>query len=675
MDNPLLTQTHLPTFSKIQPKHVLPALQSVLAENRAAIDTILAQTGDYSWENLVLPMAELDDRLNRLWSPVSHLHNVQDSDELREVYDQGLSLLTEYRTEVGQNEALNTAYQAVKDSAEFGKLDHAQQRVIDNALRQFHLAGVDLAAEQKDRCKQIMQQLSQLSSKFGQNVLDATHGWKKQITDETVLTGLPDSVKALLKQNAQQEEIDGWLITLDMPCYQPVMTYADDRELRQELYAAFVSRASDQGDSQWDNSDIMQQIMILRQEMAKLLNFDNYAELSVYQKMADSPDKVLEFLDDLAGKSKPFALSELEQVKAFAEQQNELQDFSQADLWYYSEQLKQHQYAISQEQLRPYFPLPQVTQGMFDIVQRLYGITIKAKDDVDVWHQDVTFYQVHDEKGHLRGQFYLDPYARQKKRGGAWMDECVIRKKQGDNIQYPVAYLACNFTPPIDGQPSLLTHNEVTTLFHEFGHGLHHLLTQVDYSPVSGINGVEWDAVELPSQFMENWCWEKLGLDLFAKHFETGEVLPEALFNKLYAAKNFQAGLFMLRQLEFALFDFRLHKEYQAYTDIQALLNTVREQVSVLSPPEYNRFQHSFAHIFAGGYAAGYYSYKWAEVLAADAFSVFEEQGIFDRESGQAFMCNILEKGGSQGAMDLFVAFRGREPKVDALLNKLAATV
>jgi oligopeptidase A len=442
--------------------------------------------------------------------------------------------------------------------------------------------------------------------------------------------------------------------------------------LRQELYKAFVTRASEQNDAQWDNSSIMREIMDLRQELAKLLDFDNYAELSVYQKMADSPDKVLEFLYDLAEKSKPFALAELKQVTEFAQQRDGLQDFSPADLWYYSEKVKQQQYAISQEELRPYFPLPQVIKGMFGIVQRLYGITIEAKTDVDVWHKDVTFYQVHDENGNLRGQFYLDPYARQKKRGGAWMDECVVRKKVDDKIQYPVAYLACNFTPPVDGQPSLLTHNEVTTLFHEFGHGLHHLLTQVDYSPISGINGVEWDAVELPSQFMEKWCGEKLGLDLFAKHFETGEALPDDLFHKLYAAKNFQAGLFMLRQLEFALFDLRLHKEYQADTDIQVLLNNVREQVSVLPAPEYNRFQHSFSHIFAGGYGAGYYSYKWAEVLAADAFSLFEEQGIFNRESGQAFMRNILEKGGSQGAMDLFVAFRGREPKVDALLKKLA---
>ncbi|MCV6638496.1 oligopeptidase A [Candidatus Albibeggiatoa sp. nov. NOAA] len=673
MDNPLLSQTHLPAFSQIKPEHVLPALETVLADNRAAIESILSQTAAYSWENLVLPMAELDDRLQRLWSPVSHLHNVQDSDELREVYDQGLGLITAYQAEVGQNAALNQAYKAVKDSDDFEQLDYAQQKVVTNMLRQFHLAGVDLPDAQKARCKEIMQQLSQLSSKFGQNVLDATHAWKKHITDEADLQGLPDSVKALLKQNAQQAELEGWVITLDMPCYQPVLTYADNRELRQELYQAFVTRASEFNDGQWDNSGIMQQIMTLRQELAELLHFDNYAALSVYQKMADSPDKVLEFLDDLAEKSKPFALTELEQVKAFAQENDGLQDFTQADLWYYSEKLKQAQYDISQEALRPYFALPQVTQGMFDIVQRLYGITIQARDDVDVWHEDVTFYEIHDENGELRGQFYLDPYARQKKRGGAWMDECVIRKKVGESIQYPVAYLACNFTPPVDGQPSLLTHNEVTTLFHEFGHGLHHMLTQVDYSPVSGINGVEWDAVELPSQFMENWCWEKPALDLFAKHVETGENLPDTLFEKLNAAKNFQAGLFMLRQLEFGLFDFRLHKEFSADTDIQALLNSVREQVSVLPPPEFNRFQHSFAHIFAGGYAAGYYSYKWAEVLAADAFSLFEEQGIFNRETGQSFMQNVLERGGSKGAMDLFIAFRGREPKVDALLSKLVA--
>lgn len=672
MDNPLLTQNYLPAFSKIQPEHVLPALQQVLDENRTTIKQCLSQAS-YSWENVVQMMAESEDRLNRLWSPISQLYNVQDSDALREVYDKGLELLTEYQTEVGQNEKLYQAYQAVKDSAEFAQLDIAQQRVVENALRQFHLAGVDLPVEQKTRCKQIMQQLSQLGSKFGQNVLDATHAWKKHITDETLLTGLPDSVKGLLKQNAQQEELDGWLLTLDMPCYQPVMTYADSRELRQELYKAFSIRASELDDEKWDNSAIMQQTMTLRQELAKLLGFDNYAALSIYQKMADSPDKVLEFLFDLAEKSKPFALLELEQVKNFAQQRDGLTDFTQADLWYYAEKLKQHQYALSQEELRPYFPFSQVVQGMFDIVQRLYGLTIQAKDGIDVWHQDVTFYEIHDEKGNLRGQFYLDPYARQKKRGGAWMGECVNRKKINDDIQYPVAFLVCNFTPPVDGKPSLLTHNEVTTLFHEFGHGLHHLLTQVDYSPVSGINGVEWDAVELPSQFMENWCWERPALDLFTKHYETGEVLPEDLFNKLYAVKNFQAGLLMLRQLEFALFDFRLHNEYEKGLDIQALLDSVREQVSVLPPVTFNRFQHSFTHIFAGGYAAGYYSYKWAEVLAADAFSLFKQQGIFNREIGQAFMHNILEKGGSQGAMDLFIAFCGREPKVDALLDKLAS--
>jgi oligopeptidase A len=672
MDNPLLMQNHLPSFTKIQPEHILPALKQVLDENRATIKQCLSQSS-YNWQNTVQTMAELEDRLNRLWSPISHLHNVQDSDALREVYDKGLEWLTEYQTEVGQNEQLYQAYQSIKDSVEFTQLNIAQQRVIDNALRQFHLAGVDLPAEQKTRCKQIMQQLSQLGSKFGQNVLDATHAWKKHITNETLLAGLPDSVKSLLKQNAQQEGLDGWLLTLDMPCYQPVMTYADSRELRQELYKAFSIRASELHDEKWDNSAVMQETMALRQELAKLLGFDNYAALSVYQKMADSPEKVLEFLFDLAEKSKPFALSELEQVRNFAQQRDGLTDFSQADLWYYAEKLKQHQYALSQEELRPYFPFSQVVQGMFDIVQRLYGVTIKAKDGIDIWHRDVTFYEIHDKNGNLRGQFYLDPYARQKKRGGAWMGECVNRKKLNDDIQYPVAFLACNFTPPVDGKPSLLTHNEVITLFHEFGHGLHHLLTQVDYSPVSGINGVEWDAVELPSQFMENWCWEKPALDLFAKHYETGEVLPEDLFNKLYAVKNFQAGLLMLRQLEFALFDFRLHKEYEKGLDIQALLNSVREQVSVLPPPDFNRFQHSFSHVFAGGYAAGYYSYKWAEVLAADAFSLFKQQGIFNREIGQAFMHNILEKGGSQGAMDLFVAFCGREPKVDALLDKLAS--
>ncbi len=672
MDNPLLIKTDLPAFSQIKPEHILPALETVLAENRTQIETLLAQSS-YSWDNLVLPMSEIADRLNRLWSPISHLHSVRDNDALREVYDKSLLLLTEYNSELGQNETLNRAYKAIKNSVEFAQLDNAQQKIINDALRSFHLSGVDLPAEQKARCKQITHQSSQLSSKFSQNVLDATDGWKKHITEQSELAGLPDSVKGLLKQNAQQAQLDGWLITLDMPSYLPIMTYADNRALRLEVYKAFVTRASEF--DQWDNSSIMQEIMDLRQEYAKLIGFDNYAELSLYEKMAESTDKVLEFLNNLAEKSKPFALKELAQVKTFAQQYDGLTDFTQADLWYYSEKLKQQHYQISQEELRPYFPLPQVIQGMFDIVQRLYGIIITAKNDVDVWHQDVTFYQIHDENGDLRGQFYLDPYARQKKRGGAWMDQCVIRKKINGIIQHPVAYLVCNFTPPVDGKPSLLTHTELITLFHEFGHGLHHLLTQVDYMPVSGINGVEWDAVELPSQLMENWCWEKPALDLFAKHFETGEILPESLFDKLYTMKNFQSGLLMLRQLEFALFDLQLHKQYQSDTDIQALLDNVREQVSVLPLAEFNRFQHSFLHIFAGGYAAGYYSYKWAEVLAADAFSLFKQNGIFNRETGLAFMHNILEKGGSQSAMDLFIAFRGREPKIDALLSKLATAM
>lgn len=671
MNNPLLQQTNLPAFSQIKPEHVLPALKQVLAENRQLIVTILAITDGYTWDNFIVPLMQADERLDKLWSPIGHLHGVQDSAELRPVYTEALDLITEYNTEIGQNTALYQVYQAIRDNPDFSNWLPERKRIVENSLKNFHLSGVDLPPGEKTCCKEIMQQLSQLGTKFSQNLLDATQAWGKLITDKQQLVGLPDSAYELLAQNAVQKQQVGWLISLDMPSYQAVMTYADDRILRQELYQAFVTRAAENSTyPQYDNSAIMQQIMQLRQELAKLLGFANYAELSLYQKMAESPQQVLDFLQHLADKSKPYAIDELAEIKQYALELHSITDFGVADLWYYAEKLRQHKYDISQEQLRPYFPLAQVIQGLFEIVKRLYGIKIKPIDNIDVWHKDVSFYEIYDEQDNLRGQFYLDPYARQGKRGGAWMDECLIRKNLGEQTQYPVAYLVCNFTPPVENKPSLLTHNEITTLFHEFGHGLHHLLTIIDYPPIACIRGVEWDAVELPSQFMENWCWEKPALDLCAKHYITADKLPDDLFHKLLSAKQFQAGLLMLRQLEFALFDFRLHQEYEPGYDIQELINQVRQQIAVLLPPNFNRFQHSFAHIFAGGYAAGYYSYKWAEVLAADAFSLFEQDGIFNRDNGRAFMQNILELGGSQPAMDLFIAFRGRKPSIEPLLKK-----
>ena len=671
MHNPLLTLQDLPPFSQIQPEHIVPAITQLLNDNRAAIQHLLITAQPPTWNNLIQPLNELNDKLSRVWSPIGHLHGVADSEALREPYNQAVAMKSEYHTEIGQNQVLYTAYQTIANSAEFAQLEPAQQQIIRNELRDFRLSGIQLPPDQQVRCKAIYQRLSKLSTEFSEHVLDATHGWKKHITDENLLAGLPNSIKGLAQQNAQQEQLPGWLFTLDLPCYLPVMNYADNRELRQEMYEAFVTRASDQGVNagKWDNSAIIQEILALRHELATLLEFNNYAEFSLYTKMADSPKQVIDFLLDLAKRARPYAEKDLQELHTFAKQQFGVENLAMWDIPYYSEKLRQHDYDISQEMLRPYFPLPKVLSGLFEVIKRLFGMSIQAHPNVDVWHEEVQFFDICDSTGALRGQFYLDLYARKGKRGGAWMDECVTRKKTVEGVQIPVAYLVCNFTPPVDKQPSLLTHHEVTTLFHEFGHGLHHLLTQVDYAPVAGINGVLWDAVELPSQILENWCWEKQALDEMAAHYETAEPLPESLFAKMTAAKNFQSGLFLLRQLEFAIFDLRVHAEYYPNMDVQALLDQVRQQIAVLIPPSFNRFQHSFTHIFAGGYAAGYYSYKWAEVLAADAFAKFEENGIFDQKTGQAFLHCILEQGGSRHPMELFVAFRGREPQIDALLR------
>ncbi len=671
MSNPLLNMQGLPPFSQIKPEYIVPALEQVLNDNRAQIAQLLKTSTPYTWDNFIQPLNELNDRLNRIWSPIGHLHGVADSEQLRQAYNACLPMLSNYRSEIGQNKDLYTAYQTIANSPAFVDLEPAQQQIIKNELRDFHLAGVDLPADQQARYKEIQHRLSQLSTQFSENLLDATHAWQKHITDETLLAGLPESVCTLAKQQAQQKQLTGWVLTLDWPCYQPVLNYADNRELRYEMYEAYMTRASDQGPhaGQWDNSAIMTEILALRHELALLLGFTHYAEYSLSTKMAETPQQVLNFLTDLAHRTKPVAEQELAQLRTFTQEHYGLDTLEMWDVPYYSEKLREHLYEISQESLRPYFPLSKVLDGLFGVVQRLYGLTIQQQYEIDTWHPDVQFFSIYDETGELRGQFYLDVFARRGKRGGAWMDECIVRHRTSKGLQLPVAYLVGNFTPPVDNQPTRLTHQEVLTLFHEFGHGLHHLLTQVDYAQVAGINGVAWDAVELPSQFMENWCWEREALDLFAAHYQTGETLPTELFTKMRAAKNFQAGLFMLRQLELALFDFRLHTEYTPDLNIQTLLNEVRQQIAVLFPPAFNRFQHGFAHIFSGGYAAGYYSYKWAEVLSADAFALFKEQGIFDRKTGQRFLQIILERGGSQEPMKLFIAFRGREPNIDALLK------
>ena len=679
MSNPLLQNSVLPLFSHIKPEHVEPAIDQLLAEARTLVEQHLQAATEYTWENLVEPIEDAEDRLSKAWSPVSHMNSVVNSDALREAYNACLPKLSEYSTEMGQNERLFNAYQFIANSDAYAALDTAQQKIIQNALRDFRLSGIDLDAEKKQRYKEISQELSQLASKYEENLMDATNAWSKLIRDEDDLAGLPKSALAVARQTAESQDEEGWMITLQFPSYSAVMTYADNRELRREHYEAFATRASDQGPHAglYDNSEIMEKTLALRHEKALLLGFNNYAELSLAKKMAEKPDDVIGFLEDLADRSWRQARKDLVELRQFAKQHYGVSDLQPWDISYYSEKMRQHYYQLSQEAVKAYFPITRVLPGLFAVVERLFGLNISEITGFDSWHPDVRFFEIHDQHGQLRGQFYTDLYARTKKRGGAWMDDCVSRKKTDDHIQTPVAYLTCNFTPPAGNDPALLTHDEVTTLFHEFGHGLHHMLTQVDHLGVSGINGVEWDAVELPSQFMENWCWEKEALDLISGHYQTGEPLPEELFSKMLAARNFQSGMMMVRQLEFSLFDFRIHRDYDPKKGdrIYQTLEQVRDMVAVIKPPKFNRFAHSFSHIFAGGYAAGYYSYKWAEVLSSDAFSLFEEKGIFDQETGSSFLANILEKGGSENAMDLFVRFRGRKPTIDALLrhNGIAA--
>lgn len=671
MTNPLLEQAGLPLFSKIKPEHVEPAIDQLLADNRRRIDDLLDNAEQPSWDNLVEPIEEWEDHLERVWSPISHMNAVTNSEELRAAYNACLPKLSDYGTEMGHNERLFLAYKAVAEHAK--DLDDAQRKVLDNALRDFHLSGVDLAPDKKQRFKEISQELSSLTSKFSENVLDASNAWSKQIDDAEALAGLPQSAVDLAKHTAEQRDEKGWLLTLDFPSFFPVMTYADDAALRREVYQAYQTRASDQGPhaGQFDNSDAMERILALRYEQSQLLGFANYAERSLARKMARSTDEVMHFLHDLAARSKPQAEREFAELRAFAAQEYAADELEPWDVAYYSEKLRQHRHSISQEEVKPYFPAPRVIAGMFEVVGRLYGVDFHEVGGIETWHPDVRFYEIRDLDGSLRGQFYFDLYARQNKRGGAWMGDCQTRMKTRSVEQIPVAYMVCNFSPPVGDRPALLTHDEVETLFHEFGHGLHHMLTRVDYAAIAGISGVAWDAVELPSQFMENFCWEREALDLFAAHFESGERIPDDLYRRMIAAKNFQSGMTMVRQLEFALFDFRIHREYDPERGgrVYEILDEVRDEVAVFRPPAWSRFAHAFSHIFAGGYAAGYYSYKWAEVLSADAFSLFEENGIFDQSTGRSFLNNILEQGGSKDAMELFVAFRGREPQIDALLR------
>ncbi|MEZ9168652.1 oligopeptidase A [Vibrio cyclitrophicus] len=674
MSNPLLTFTDLPPFSQIKPEHVKPAVEQVIEACRNKIEQVLEGNTSPSWDNLVAPIEEVDDRLGRIWSPVSHMNSVVNSDELREAYESCLLVLSEYGTWVGQHKGLFEAYKAIKASEAFSALNRAQQKTITDALRDFELSGIGLPADEQHRYGEISKRQSELGSQFSNNVLDATMGWSKQVTDVAELAGMPESALAAAQAAAQAKELEGYLLTLDIPSYLPVMTYCDNQALRKELYEAYVTRASDRGPNagKWDNTEIITEQLKLRHEIARMLGFSTYSEKSLSTKMAETPDQVLGFLNDLAVKAKPQGEREVEELRQFAEKEFGVSELNLWDIAYYSEKQKQNLFEISDEELRPYFPESNVVSGLFEVLNRVFGMSVTEREGVDTWHESVRFFDIFDATGTLRGSFYLDLYAREHKRGGAWMDDCRGRRiTESGELQTPVAYLTCNFNKPVGDKPALFTHDEVVTLFHEFGHGIHHMLTQVDAGAVSGINGVPWDAVELPSQFLENWCWEEEALSFISGHFETGEALPKEMLEKMLAAKNFQSAMFILRQLELGLFDFTLHTEYDPEVGARVLetLADVKSKVSVLPSLDWNRFSHSFGHIFAGGYSAGYYSYLWAEVLSADAFSAFEEEGIFNTETGNRFLNNILEMGGSEEPMELFKRFRGREPQIDAMLR------
>lgn len=675
MTNPLLAPFTLPPFSEILPEHVAPAITGVLDACRTQTESVVAQGAPYTWDNLCQPLAEADERLNRVFSPVSHLNAVKNSPPLRAAWEQVLPLLSGYSTWLGQHQGLYQAYRDLRDGEHYAGLDIARKKVVDNALRDFELSGIGLAAEKQQRYGEIVARLSELGNIYSNNVLDATMGWTKLISDVAELSGMPESALAAAKAQAQAKGLQGWLLTLDMPCYLPVITWCDNPALREEMYRAYATRASDQGPcaGKWDNSQVMEEILALRHELAQLLGFDNFAFKSLATKMAENPQQVLDFLTDLAKRARPQAEKELSQLRAFAREKYGVDELQPWDIAWYSEKQKQHLWHINDEQLRPYFPEDRVINGLFEVVKRIYGIRATERQDVDVWHPDTRFFELYDENNELRGSFYLDLYAREHKRGGAWMADCTgLMRKADGALQKPVAWLTCNFSRPLNGKPALFTHNEVITLFHEFGHGLHHMLTRIEAAGVSGINGVPWDAVELPSQFMENWCWEPEALAFISGHYESGEPLPQALLDNMLAAKNYQAAMFILRQLEFGLFDFRLHTGFSPQQGAKALetLAEIKKQVAVLPSPSWGRFPHAFSHIFAGGYAAGYYSYLWADVLAADAFSRFEEEGIFNRETGQSFLDHILSRGGSEQPMELFRRFRGRGPRLDAMLKQ-----
>lgn len=673
MTNVLLANSVLPSFKHIKPEHALDAVQTILKQCQTQLDSLTSQNIAPTWENLMAPLEEMSANIHKVWSPVSHLNAVTNTPEWRDAYNSCLQPLTEFSTALGQNRVLYERVKLLSESAIFSTLNAIQQKIIQDELRGFRLSGVALEGEAKLRYAEIQQRISELTTKFEENILDATQHWVYCAEHKEALNGLPEHIVQFAEAKAAEKKQKGYVLTLDAPIYIAAMKYAENRDLREQMYVAFSTRASDQGPDagKFDNSEVILELLRLREEKSQLLGFKSYADYSLVTKMANSVDQVLDFLRDLADKTKPFAAKEISELKQFAQEHLDLFELAAWDIAFISEKLQQEKYAMNEEMLRPYFPIDKVLSGMFAIIEKIYGMQVTEIHDAETWHPDVRFFEIHDEAGKPRGKFYLDLYAREKKRGGAWMDDCRSRRIENGELVIPVAYLIGNFTPASEGKSALLTHDEVITLFHEFGHGLHHMMTLVDYGVVSGVNGVEWDAVELPSQFMENFCWQQETIPLISEHFETKEPLPKQLFDAMLAAKNFQSAMQMLRQLEFSIFDLLLYSQ-SAPNNAQALqhsLDKVRSEIAVIIPPAFNRFQHGFSHIFAGGYSAGYYSYKWAEVLSSDAFSKFEENGILDRKTGEEFLSAVLERGGSQPAMELFVEFRGREPNAEALLR------
>ncbi|WP_018413111.1 M3 family metallopeptidase [Methyloversatilis thermotolerans] len=677
-NNPLLDFSSLPRFDAIQPDHVAPAIAELLGRYQTLIDELTARPDTPTWDGFAAPITDMGEQLGRAWGIVGHLHSVNDVPAWRDAYNATLPDITRFYSTLGQNLALFAKYKALRDSTEYGRLSAARQRILDNEVRDFRLSGAELPEDRKPRFKEIQEELAALSTKFSENLLDATNAFAEYVTDASLLAGLPEDSIEAAREAAQRDDRDGWKFTLHMPSYLPVMQYADSRALRERMYRAYATRASEFGEPARDNSPLIDRILALRAEESRMLGFASFAELSMVPKMADSPDQVMDFLRDLARRARPHAQRDLDELRAFARNEFGLDDLQPWDMAWVSEKLRVQRYAFSEQEVKQYFPEHKVLEGLFRVVEGLYGVSIKP-DSAPVWHPDVRFFRIErdGERGReLVGQFYLDLYARDTKRGGAWMDEAITRRSVAGGVQTPVAYLNCNFPSPVGGKPATFTHDDVITLFHETGHGLHHLLTRVDDLPVSGIHGVEWDAVELPSQFMENFCWEWDVLSGMTAHIDTGAALPRALYDKMIAARNFQSGMQTLRQIEFALFDLRLHHDFspgQGKSMLQ-MLEEVRDEVAVVRPPAWNRFPHSFSHIFAGGYAAGYYSYKWAEVLSADAFEAFEEaRGIagtvLDTATGRRFWDEILAVGGSRPALESFKAFRGREPRPDALLR------